>query len=387
MSKTRTKNQHFIAQCILNTFFSDWHIYETLIQNKTTYKTTIKKTMMFSNSYETKYLPDNLLEDFFASAIDGKTADYSKTIIQNIKDNVEFKIIKDNIYEALYYYVVAYYKSLCSLIRFGSDLSTLKNDEAMIKLLQRIFNKNYIIELITTMIEGYDLCIIKSPNNNFYLGDQFITTASLDFKGQYINLSNREIGMSNIIILIPLNTSYYIVLFNGDVSEFNFETDKIIEVSSKLEKKINDWIILNSEKKFVSNEPVILENNNYNTYKSDITTLLGYNNGKQEMYKIKKEIFATEKAQSLYEHWHNFDWGTRKGTPVNNKCPCGSNIKYKKCCKKMDDECQTILYKMHYTNHSHLHAFQNGICEMPIELPMLQSNNMLKVMKHAMKND
>lgn len=249
MSKTRTKNQHFIAQCILNTFFSDWHIYETLIQNKKTYKTTIKKSMMFSNSYEAEYLPDNLLEDFFASAIDGKTANYSKTIIKNIKNNVEFKIIKDDILEALYYYVVAYYKSLCSLIRFGSDLSTLKNEESMIKLLQRIFNKKYIMDLITTLIEGYSLCIIKSPNDNFCLGDQFIATVSLDFKGQYINLSNRELGMSNIIIMIPLNTSYYIVLFNGDVSEFNFEKNKIIEVSSSLEKKINNWIILNSEKK------------------------------------------------------------------------------------------------------------------------------------------
>lgn len=129
--------------------------------------------------------------------------------------------------------------------------------------------------------------------------------------------------------------------------------------------------------------PIILEKNDYNTYKSDTAVLIGYDNGRKAMYKIKKEIFATEKAQILYEHWHNLTWCSLKRTPVNNKCTCGSNIKYKKCCKKMDDECQNILYKMHYTDHSHLHAFKNGICEMPIELPMLESNNVLKVVQNA----
>lgn len=384
MPITRTKNQHFIAQCILNTFFGDWHIYETLIQKKISYKTTIKKSMMFSNSYEAVYLPDNMLEDFFASSIDGITADYSKTIIKEIENNADFALIKDTIYKGLYYYLVAYYKSLCALIRFGSDLSKLKNDEAIIKMLQRIFDKNYISDLITSMINGYNLCIIKSPNNNFYLGDQFISTASLDFKGHYINSSNREIGMSNIIILIPLTITYYIVLFNGDVSEFSFNPDTIIEIEEETESKINQLILLNSENKIVSKN--IMEINTEKDYKSDTASMIGSDNGNHKMYKVKKEIFANQKAQDLYDHWHKLEWGIRKGTPVNEKCPCGSNKKYKKCCKNMDDECQSILYKMHYTNQAHLHASKNGICEMPIELPMSESNNIFNLIKQVNKN-
>lgn len=74
----RTKKQHYIAQCLLRIFVGGNDIYECITTTNRTYKTSFENSMCQKDSYESSFLVDNHLENFFADYIDGDQNSFVK---------------------------------------------------------------------------------------------------------------------------------------------------------------------------------------------------------------------------------------------------------------------------------------------------------------------
>lgn len=115
---------------------------------------------------------------------------------------------KNKIFKYIRMLLINYYKSVTSLIHMSTDMSK-KDQSSIARMINTIFNMPYIDHISEILLTGYDFAIIKSYNEDFVLCDQFIATCSLKFMGRFLNLSNREIGLKNTVVLIPISKNYY----------------------------------------------------------------------------------------------------------------------------------------------------------------------------------
>lgn len=84
------------------------------------------------------------------------------------------------------------------------------------RMLQNILNLEYILGLTGTIWNAYECGIIVDEKERFLLSDQYVSTVALKFKNRFSNASNRQIGMSETMILIPLSSRFYIAFFSGN---------------------------------------------------------------------------------------------------------------------------------------------------------------------------
>lgn len=98
-----------------------------------------------------------------------------------------------------------------------------------------------------------------------------------------------------------------------------------------------------------------------------------YSNGQVISYKIKNEVFLTQDQYDLCNYYESMSWASKdyRNTKVNEKCPCGSGKKYKKCCKTKVDRCFSIFNNAQQ-NHNIL-INDKLVVEEPVL--MLQSKN------------
>lgn len=387
MSKqNRTKKQHYIAQGLIKNFFGSDNIYEKNIKLNRTYKVSVEDTMCMNNSYEVPYFKDNFLEDLFAQSIDVDSSNSIREII-NLLDERNVDIALKNINKYLRMFLINYYKSITSLIHFSNDVSK-KDESSILRMMDKIFNIKYIDRIVEILRTGYDQYIIGSNSEKFYLSDQYISTCSLTFKGRFVNISNREIGLKGTMVLIPLSKKYYVLFINGRIpEELNIKKD-IINILNEIQiEKINSVIYNNSYEKCLSNDRDLLEKNKKqkSTF-GDSMAAIGFADGQSSTYKIKQEIFFENSEYELYEYYNRLDWASEKfkNCKVNDRCPCGSNIKYKKCCKNKVDRCNTILNNMHY-NQSALMINDKLGFEDPILLPQYIGDDMKKIFNKIKK--
>ena len=248
---SRTKKQHYIAQCLLKIFVDNEDIYECRIHPKKIYKTSFENSMCQNNSYEFFLLKDNFLEDFFAKNIDGDTAKLNREIIYLLnKNDCKIEEVYKLFFSGIHLYLVNY-KSITSLIRLGKDNSKTDNT-SIFQMLSRILNKNYIKRLAYILNKGYKFSIIKAINGDFIMCDQYIATCSMKYKGRFTNISSRDIGVRDTIILFPINCYYYIIFFSDDVDGFELKEEVINVLNSEQVTKINEIIYNNAYQKVVS---------------------------------------------------------------------------------------------------------------------------------------
>lgn len=347
---TRTKKQHYIARCLLKIFVNGTTIYECMTSSNRIYKTSIENSMCRNNSYESNFFVDNHLENFFANYIDGDVANLNRKIISLL--NVE-NYNMENIYvlflSNVHLYLVNYYKSITSLIRFSSKDSDISENSIM-TMLNRILNKDYIKRLCMIFRKCYKFSIIKSENGDFIICDQYLASCSTKYKGMFTNISSRDIGVKDTIILFPLNCYYYVVFYDCDLEGFNLKEEEINCLNNEQVRHINEIIYSNAYQKVASSKR---DNLNMLEKQSsafgDATAMMVYKNS-HESYRIKNEIFFTNEQIEFYKYYRALEWGNPKYSkyPVNGKCPCGSNIKYKKCCKRKVEECRRTFYNQQH---------------------------------------
>lgn len=325
-----TKKQHYVTKAILD-FFTDENgaFYEFLVENvnKKPYKTNPDKAMCASYVYEHELLDVNTIEDLFAETVD---AELPKIISKIIKDLESFeKHANDesinNIYETilgnLENFLIAYYRSGALLEEFASNDKKIKID----LMLRKILDFGYIAILADVICDSYKFAVLKS-NNNFLISDQYISTAAIKVKSRFVEVSNRNMGLKETIILIPISSQYYIVFWHS--SDTLFKEKAINYVDGELLEKINRTIINNSYKKCVGMKSSICEDMQEKfTYNSPSTIF-----SMDFSFTKKKEVFWNEqdeiywKTFQIHQIPEEFDDLGR-----NDICSCKSGKKYKKC--------------------------------------------------------
>ena len=351
MAKTnRTKKQHYIAQGIIREIFNSNNIYDKNLHNGKIYKASVNNTMCMSNSYEFPLLDDNFLEDLFARSID---PDSSQLInkLKKLLDDEKYMDAKNMIFKNIRMFLINYYKSVTSMIHMSKEISK-KDDSSIVRMINKIFNMPYIDRISDLLCTCYDFAIIKSNDSNFVLSDQYISTCSLKFMGRFVNLSNREIGLKNTVVLLPISKDYYGIFINGQLpNDFDITLNRINILTENQTKMINTIIFNNSYDKCISfNEKELIVLKKDNSTFGDSMIIARFDSGNSAAFKIKQEVFFTKEEYEMYQYFEKYEWANKefKKCGVNNLCPCGSNKKYKKCCRDKVERCIRILNLMHF---------------------------------------
>ncbi len=345
---SRTKKQHYISQSILKEFSCTEKIHEYNLKTNNDYNCSIMNSMCCSDIYECTLYEDNKLEDAFAFLYDGKFASVLNEIAIFLDNNnltEAINILRKN----FYYYTVSYYKSLASLIRLSkNDKQELEKNNSTIRMFKYITNVNYMKRLSLIYTNCYNIYAVKSFNNNFVLCDQFIATASNYFNGMFSNISNRDIGIKGSMIFLPVSTKYYFILFDKNMT-FEYNSNIINILNEKQTSKINNIIYNNATEKIVTSRNHTYNFSNINSFGDEMCYMV-YSDFKSKGYKKKKEIFYSDYEQSIYSTFQDLTWVNYLHLGRNERCYCGSDKKYKKCCFNKVERCKTIMSNI--KNHS-----------------------------------
>jgi hypothetical protein len=283
--------------------------------------------------YEHSELEKNSLETIF-SEIESKLAPKIEKIKEVLSheenSNIITSSLRYSINSILYEILIMYYRS--GAVLYELSFQKQNKDQQLLSLLRKITNTRYIDALSRTIYNNYSLAIINSEESKFLISDQLISTASLDVKNRFLNGTNRQMGLKGVIILIPISSKHYIVFFNGTIPSDIIE-NKICVISDKTLNLVNKCIVNNSYNKCVG-----LHKANVESYmsifkpNSPVGTIAAYNNGIYESHTLKKEVFFYEYDQRAYDFYTVLEFTKYKGTLRNDKCPCGSDMKFKNCC-------------------------------------------------------
>jgi len=342
MPKQITKSQHYIPQSLLKHFADDGKLFEVLTRDKKTFPTTIGKTMCENYTYEHDQLPVNTVEDFFCK-IEGVTAPAVEQLIDVIDDikngKREVSEFKSNLSEILGYLLIFYYRSGALLTEFSS----FNKAEKVPLLSEKILNESYINNLAQLVLNFYSFALIES-DDDFLLSDQFISTSAFKAKAQFFDISNRHIGLNEIIILIPLSSSYYAVFWNTKTNFF-VEPNKINILDEEQVKQINTSIMNNSYTKCVGKKIESIQNviDEYR-WSSPTQIFAGGNPDGFHMGAVnKKEVFFTKEERDAYDMFTNAMFMPYKELKRNDICICKSGKKFKRCHLTAYERSQSIM--------------------------------------------
>lgn len=341
MSEQVTKTQHYIPQSLLTHFSNGGSLFEALAQSKKIFPTSIGNTMCENYTYEHDQLPTNTVEKFF-SKIEGITAPAIGELIGLIEDvkngGKEIDVVKSKLSEILGYLLVYYYRSGALLTEF----STFNKTEKIPLLSEKILNKTYINSLAQLILNFYGFAIIES-DDDFLLSDQFISTSAFRAKAQFFDISNRHIGLNEMIILVPISSSLYIVFWDTK-TDFFIERNKINKLNGEHLNQINTSIINNSYTKCVGKKRESIENviDEYH-WSSPTQIFAGGNPSGFHMGAVKKkEVFFYKEEQEAYDMFSHATFLPYKNLKRNDICKCESGKKFKRCHEDVYKRSQSI---------------------------------------------
>lgn len=384
----RTKKQHYIAQSIIKVFIENNELFEKTVDNKKTYKTSVGNSMCHNNSYEYILFKDNALENYFANTVDSMTATALKKILKLIeKEEFDIKEVYKEVCKNLEYFIINYYKSISSLVRMSVKADKIDQYSSITQMLTRIFDKKYILKLISIIMMGYKFAVIKSKTGDFIMCDQYIATCSTSYKGQFVNISSRDIGIKDTIILIPFNSHYYGIFYNGETKKLNLDNKIINVLDDDKEKMINQVIYDNATFKVLGRNKGELEKiEKANNISGDITAAAIFSDHTTTTYKVKKEVFLDKEEYEFYQYWKMYEWAKMKNIRRNDKCKCGSGLKYKKCCKEKVEKSIQIMNTMHNNQKDILIVKKLGI-EEPVLMPASKNKEINEMIKNLKKDN
>ncbi|GAA0133398.1 hypothetical protein YSY43_02380 [Paenibacillus sp. YSY-4.3] len=347
---TITKNQHYIPQSILANFANNkGKVFEILLKQKKIYPISYRQSMSERYTYEHPYLEENYLEKEFGK-IESYFAPAMRKIIENLESDSNYiEDIKKQAETYMRDFFVFYYKSGALLNEYAFD--GLHKDDKIPLMLEKIMNSIYLAELKDTIIKYYDFSIIKSEEDSFLLSDQYVTTSALSIKGQYINISNRHLGLKDVLMLIPLSSKYYIAYFNGEKPDY-IKSTQVNMLSNEQVKEVNRTIINNSYVKCIGKyrEPIELVADDFRI-ESPSRAVASYESGKQTVALRKKEVFFFDRDIEQWDFFRELKHTININTKRNEICKCGSGKKYKRCCLSKCQRNYSIVNNMYKKGH------------------------------------
>jgi hypothetical protein len=362
--------QHYIPKCVLSNFSNDKEqVCEGLVVKNKIYQTSISNSMAERFVYEHSNIAVNLLEKFFAR-IENYIAPAIGKIISTLEASEsnarEFNKVRNYFKKYIREFLIFYYRSGALLYEFGHDQN--RREDRVILLLRKLMNSEYIRILGKTIFDNYSFSIIKSIDGNFIISDQYISTAALGIKNRFANVSNRQMGFKQVIILVPLSKYYYGVFFDGR-APFYIKKNKINVLNDNQVEEINRIIVNNSYIKAASYSKDALEVAlSEFEFQSPVKIMAGYKSGLTTGAVLKKEIFFYKNDEEVMRVFESTEWLKYEHLHRNDFCVCGSNAKFKNCHMDLFDSCKRIMDQIKNKTDSKIYAVGNtNIVELPID--------------------
>lgn len=253
----------------------------------------------------------------------------------NYNNNLDIPL--EEIKRMMLFYIITFLRS-GALMEEYSIYSDNRKKERVERLLSNLLYTKYPIELSETIINGYTISIVVNPDSNFVLSDQFISTVSLRFKNNFSNISNRQIGLKDTMLMIPVSPKYYILFYHGDKPRY-IKGNRYSLLNRKQIDELNKVIILNSYNKSISltEEPLIKFKNKTQEYvSSPERMIMVYSDNTISIATKKKEIefYDTEEylSKNFTEIYGKYLQNYKGKVNRNDICLCDSGKKYKNCC-------------------------------------------------------
>ena len=338
-----TKKQHYISQGLLRLFSDNGtHIYECSIPHHKVYRANISNAMEENCTYEYPLLEENTLEKAFADIEASFIPEISSIVNDVTFSQKSVPDIYNQVSPWFEIFLLFYYRSGAVLSEFcyGIDDSTIKKQLRVRRLLEVITTRSYLKKLANALRNGYSFSLLHSGDGCFVISDQYIATVALAYKNEFINTSNRAIGMKETMILLPLSSSLYIALFNGKAPDYIKANQLCCLTKSEL-FQINTIIYHNSFNKCAASSREILEELGKEEFFSygAVEVFWGGENGNTGGCTKKKEIFFYHEDEDICTYHMQYALKYRdlldcfgKAHLRNIKCPCGSGKKFKACC-------------------------------------------------------
>lgn len=333
VSEKYIKNQHYISQCLLKYFANTKdQVYEVMVEKGKVYPTNYRNSMVERFTYEHPELEKNKVEKYFHK-IEGYIGVAVNKIIETIekfeRGECSFTEVKVAVSQYIREFIIFYYRSGALLTEFEFERKN-KADRVFL-MLQNVMNSYYIKELGKTVVDYYNFVIIKSEDNEFLLSDQYLSTVALAIKNRFFNVSNRHMGMRDMMLLIPLSGKYYAIFCNGRIPSYLLSNT--VNILSQVQvDEINEVIINNSYTKCIGNSQVALERALTKFVYQSPSAILAGGNGTHSGATLKKEVFLYERDKMAWELFTGNEWVHYRGLGRNDSCACGSGKKFKKCC-------------------------------------------------------
>lgn len=340
-----TRKQHYISKSALRKFTNlKGEFYEVYLKSSKIqpYSSNPDNAMHERDIYEGKNLKINELENKFEK-IETVIFPQLKTILAGIEStgliDPETKLQIDKL---LGYFLIFYYRSRALI----EEYSSLEKSDKLPLLLEKVFNHRYIEALSHTIKNHYKFALIKS-DHDFLISDQYISTATLSIKSNFTNYSNRQIGLRETMILIPLSSSYYVVYWHTD-SCFDLIEGIVNILDERMVKKINKVIINNSYVKCVGQKKEILDERiiNFN-HGSPPQVFCEFGDSSRSIHIKKKEVFYHKIDEEAFPMILNSEGFRYLDLKRNQVCLCKrgklENVKFKHCHMEVVYRIKTAL--------------------------------------------
>ncbi|NUU80071.1 DUF4238 domain-containing protein [Paenibacillus xylanilyticus] len=364
---TVTKNQHYIPQSMLTNFANNkGRVYEVLLKNQNIYETSYRQSMSEKFTYEHPLLEGNYLENMFGK-IESYFAPAMRQIITLLDSNIApIEEVRELVEKYMSEFLVFYYRSGALLNEFA--FGGFSKEDKIPLMLEKIRDSSYLKKLSETILKYYNFAIIKSENDEFLLSDQYVSTAALSIKGQYTNASNRQLGLKDILMLIPLSSKYYIVYMNGQIPNF-IEPNQVNILSNEEIREINKTIINNSYIKCIGQSRKQLEESIGGfKFESPSRSVAFYNSGIKTAALNKKEVFFYEKDIEQWQFFRELRHTKNVDTKRNDPCKCQSGKKFKNCCQDKTKRNYSIVNNMYKKEHfNEIKAHPNATIEKALD--------------------
>jgi uncharacterized protein YchJ len=362
-----TKKQHYISQGIIKLFTnSDKRVYELIVDGKKILNSEIINCMCQNYIYEHPELKTNTIENLFGKIESRFIPNVKDLIIQIDKfygtNSKDINAIKRKIHKMLIWFLFFYFRSGALLTEYSS-FSDNPRIERVERMLYNILDFSYLSKLALTIKKCYKFTILVSDDEHFIMSDQYISTAALAYKNNFLNGSNRQIGLKDTLILIPLTSKYYIAFYNGN-APYYFIENRFCSLTADQVREINTVIYKNAYLKCLAKISMPLETvvQSQSIRKGARKSLALFDDNDVHSYVTKKEVYFYSIDEDLDENFIQYasDYITKiKGKIGRNSiCICGSGKKYKNCCmqkyEKANKAWLDIKYK--HTNYSILGA-------------------------------
>ena len=335
-----TINQHYIPCCVLKFFKESDDVYNknqkrifhVIHRSGKVFPSTVDRIMSGEYFYEHPNFALNRVEDELKLYEDWYSPRHGKFVALVDKYNdghAKFSEVKNEAFKLVEPMILMHLRSGAMMYELNFWQREHRTMNGIYQMLERVRNRNYTTAFAQTLINFYDFCIIQSNNKDFIISDQFLSSAALSFKAQFMNATNRSIGQKDLIVLLPLSKSYYLCFYDGNKPDY-IRANQLRKLNEIQTNEINKMIINNSYMQSAAPSFDLLYTA-VKHYKDASPRGFYYGGGGAE---LRKEVFFYDDDEKIWDFVRFFHSHVEfRDVKKNELCPCGTGKVFGDCCR------------------------------------------------------